>query len=132
MISKRMVICSLNIKFLGRIFLFLGHQGPRRRDIPDKNFRQVDREWPGRPGIWVGTSRILEKLYARKLRPKMEALGRRYLRTSGQKLRSGPPNPGKTSMLAWTSRADVHENNFGLKNGADFSFPKKRPRESRK
>ena len=23
--------------------------------------------WPGCPGIWVGTSRILEKLYARKL-----------------------------------------------------------------
>ena len=30
---------SLNIKFLGGIFL--GHPGPRRRDIPDKNFRQV-------------------------------------------------------------------------------------------
>ena len=53
---------SLNIKFLGGIFL--GHPGPRRRDIPDKNFMQVaffcclDREWPGCPGIWVGTSRI--------------------------------------------------------------------------
>ena len=30
---------SLNIKFLGGIFL--GHPGPRRRDIPDKNFMQV-------------------------------------------------------------------------------------------
>ena len=30
---------SLNIKFLGRIFL--GHPGPRCRDIPDKNFMQV-------------------------------------------------------------------------------------------
>ena len=48
---------SLNIKILGRIFL--GHQGPKRRDIPDKNFMQVacfscfikDREWPGCPGI---------------------------------------------------------------------------------
>ena len=43
--------------------IFLGHQGPR--DIPDKNFLQVaffwcgpDREWPGCPGIWVGTSQI--------------------------------------------------------------------------
>ena len=106
---------SLNIKFLGGIFL--GHPGPRRRDIPDKNFMQVaflrdfakgvagtvslpifsvfrffpfssvsvsektgrhrsrdpfcetpifsaveiDREWPGCPGIWVGTSRIWKK-----------------------------------------------------------------------
>ena len=30
---------SLNIKFLGGIFV--GHPGPRRRDIPDKNFMQV-------------------------------------------------------------------------------------------
>ena len=30
---------SLNINFLGGIFL--GHPGPRRRDIPDKNFMQV-------------------------------------------------------------------------------------------
>ena len=48
-------------KFVGGIFL--GHQGPKHRDIPDKNFMQValrvlDREWPGCPGIWVGTSRI--------------------------------------------------------------------------
>ena len=30
---------SLNIKFLGA--MFLGHPGPRCRDIPDKNFMQV-------------------------------------------------------------------------------------------
>ena len=30
---------SPNIKFLGGIFL--GHPGPRRRDIPDKNFMQL-------------------------------------------------------------------------------------------
>ena len=49
---------SLNIKFLGRIFL--GHPGPRRRDIPDKNFMQVAFFCCFRqcPGIWVGTSRI--------------------------------------------------------------------------
>ena len=55
---------SLNIKFLGGIFL--GHPGPRRRDIPDKNFMQVTffccfRQGVAgmsRPGIWVGTSRI--------------------------------------------------------------------------
>ena len=44
--------------------MFLGHPGSRRRDIPDKNLLQwpfsvvLDREWPGCPGIWVGTSRI--------------------------------------------------------------------------
>ena len=39
--------------------MFLGHPGPRRQDIPDKNFMQVglDREWPGCPGVGVGTSR---------------------------------------------------------------------------
>ena len=78
MISKRMVgtLCqvrknSLNIKFLGGIFL--GHLGPRRRDIPDKNFMQVALFCCFRQGV-AGMSRDLgrdvpdlEKLYARKL-----------------------------------------------------------------
>ena len=49
-----------------------------------------------------------------KIQPKEEVLSRISLQTSGQKLRSGPPNPGKTSIFARTSRADVHEKNFGL------------------
>ena len=44
-----------------------------------------------------------------KNQPNEEVLGRISLWTSPQKLRSGPPNPGKTSILAWTSRAGVHE-----------------------
>ena len=62
---------SLNIKFLGGIFL--GHPGPRRRDIPDKNFMQVAFFRCFRQGV-AGMSRDLgrdvpdlEKLYARKL-----------------------------------------------------------------
>ena len=62
---------SLNIKFLGGIFL--GHPGPRRRDIPDKNFMQVAFFCCFRQGV-AGMSRDLgrdvpdlEKLYARKL-----------------------------------------------------------------
>ena len=62
---------SLNIKFLGRIFV--GHPGPRRRDIPDKNFMQVAFFCCFRQGV-AGMSRDLgrdvpdlEKLYARKL-----------------------------------------------------------------
>ena len=62
---------SLNIKFLGGIFL--GHPGPRRRDIPDKNFMQVALFCCFRQGV-PGMSRDLgrdvldlEKLYARKL-----------------------------------------------------------------
>ena len=62
---------SLNIKFLGRIFL--GSPGPRRRDIPDKNFMQVAFFCCFRQGV-AGMSRDLgrdvpdlEKLYARKL-----------------------------------------------------------------
>ena len=50
------------------------------------------------------------KLYSRKKsetinQPKEEV----SLWTSGQKLRSGPPNPEKASTLARTCRADVHE-----------------------
>ena len=73
------------MKCLGRIFL--GHEGPSRRDIPDSGpgmsrtktlckapFGVVlGTEWPGCPGIWVGTSRDLgaqlghiERLNARK------------------------------------------------------------------
>ena len=62
---------SLNIKFLGGIFL--GHPGPRRRDIPDKNFMQVVFFCCFRQEV-AGMSRDLgrdvpdlEKLYARKL-----------------------------------------------------------------
>ena len=62
---------SLNIKFLGGIFL--AHQGPRRQDIPDKNFMQVAFVCCFRHGV-AGMSRDLgrdvpdmEKLYARKL-----------------------------------------------------------------
>ena len=62
---------SLNIKFLGGIFL--GHPGPRRRDIPDKNFMQGAFFCCFRQGV-AGMSPDLgrdvpdlEKLYARKL-----------------------------------------------------------------
>ena len=62
---------SLNIKFLGGIFL--GHPGPRRQDIPDKNFMQVAFFCCFRQGV-AGMSRDLgrdvpnlEKQYARKL-----------------------------------------------------------------
>ena len=62
---------SLNMKFLGGIFL--GHPGPRRRDIPDKNFMQVAFFCCFRQGV-AGMSRDLgrdvpdsEKLSARKL-----------------------------------------------------------------
>ena len=62
---------SPNIKFLGGIFL--GHPGPRRRDIPDKNFMQLAFFCCFRQGV-AGMSRDLgrdvpglEKLYARKL-----------------------------------------------------------------
>ena len=51
-----------------------------------------------------------------KIQPKEEVLGRTSLRTSRQKLRSGPPKPGKTSISERTSHADVHDKNFGLKN----------------
>ena len=62
---------SLNIKFLGGIFL--GHPGPRRRDIPDKKLYASGLFCCFRHGV-AGMSRDLgrdvpdlEKLYARKL-----------------------------------------------------------------
>ena len=62
---------SLNIEFLGG--MFLGHEGPRSRDIPDKNFMQVAFFCSFRQGL-AGMSRDLgrdipdlEKLYAREL-----------------------------------------------------------------
>ena len=62
---------GLKIKFLGGIFL--GHPGPRHRDIPDTNFMQVAFFCCFRQGV-AGMSRDLgrdvpdlEKLYARKL-----------------------------------------------------------------
>ena len=46
----------INIKFLGGIFL--GHRGPSRRDIPDKNFMQVALFCCFRQGV-AGMSRDL-------------------------------------------------------------------------
>ena len=54
-------------------------------------------------------------------RPKF--FGRTSLRTSGQKLRSGPPNPGETSILARTCRADVHEKTSVWKTSGWFFVP---------
>ena len=60
---------------------------------------------------------IQAKTKKRKISPKTEVFGRTSLRTSGQKLRSGPPNPGKTSISARACRADVHKKKkIGLKN----------------
>ena len=52
---------------------------------------------------------ILENLVRNEIQPKEEVFGRTSLRTSRQKLRSGLPNPGKTSISELTSHADVHE-----------------------
>ena len=53
-----------------------------------------------------GSDRISET----KNQPKEEVFGRTSLQTSGQKLRSGCPNPGKKNKhLARTVRADAHE-----------------------
>ena len=69
---------SLNIKFLGGIFL--GHPGPRRRDIPDKNLKKLAFFCCFTQRL-AGTSRDLgrdvpdlEKLYARKLRADLSYL----------------------------------------------------------
>ena len=66
---------SLKIKFWGRIFL--QHEGPTRRDIPDPGpvkawckvpFSVVlDREWSGCSAIWVTTSRELENFSKKTL-----------------------------------------------------------------
>ena len=60
---------SPTMKLLGS--KFLGHQGPRRWDVPDRGTGMsrtitlckvifsvgLAKEWPGCPAIWVGTSR---------------------------------------------------------------------------
>ena len=52
----------------------------------------------------------------RKVSPKTEVFGRTSLRTSGQKLRSGPPNPGKNKHLGTDMPRGRPRKNFGLKN----------------
>ena len=109
---------SLNIKFLGGIFL--GHPGPRRRDIPDKNFMRVAFFCCFKHGV-AGMSRDLgrdvpdlEKLYAKKLwvdfsypifGPDLLRTYPRVIRADvlGQKLRAGPRDLGKTSIWVRTS-----------------------------
>ena len=52
----------------------------------------------------------------RKISPKTEVFGRTSLRTSGQKLRSGPPNPGKNKHFGTDMPRGRPQKNFGLKN----------------
>ena len=59
-----------------------------------------------------------------KIQPKEEVLGRISLRTSGQKLRSDPPNPGKTSIFARTSMRKLRSEKLR----AYFLFPRHFPR----
>ena len=63
----------------------------------------------------VGTV-LRGKIPETKHQPKEEVFGWTSLRTSGQKLRSGPPNLGKneTSILAWTCHEKIGLKNFGL------------------
>ena len=60
-----------------------------------------------------------------EIQPKEEVFGRISLRTSGQKLRSGPPNARKkTSILGRTTPRRRPWKNFGLKNfGLIFRSP---------
>ena len=63
-----------------------------------------------------------------KKQPKEEVFGRTSLRISGQKLRSGPPNPGKQAL--WhrhATRTSTKKLRSEKKLRADFSLPSKRP-----
>ena len=76
----------------------------------------------------VGPKRMLlswqySLIFRTKSQPTEQVFGRTSLRTSGQKLRSGPPKSGKTSTLARTCRADVHKKkNFSLKKKFGLTF----------
>ena len=59
-----------------------------------------------------------------KIQPKKEVLGRTSLRTSRQKLRSGPQNPGKTTFRNGHPTRTSMKKFRSEKLQADFSFPK--------
>ena len=101
---------SLNIQFLGGIFL--GHPGPRRRDIPDKNFMQVAFFCCFRQEV-AGMSRDLgrdvpdlEKLYARKLWVDF----------------SHPNILSVSSLLSWLSHRRCRHHHYRY-NILNFDFP---------
>ena len=79
-------------------------------------------------GIYPGVlARKLPENSGTKIQPKEEVFGRISLRTSGQKLRSGPPNPGKKQAFwnghpARTSMKKLRSEKLR----ADFPFPKNR------
>ena len=88
-------------------------------------FWRTSKENPGKKHAFFSlrTPPIRTHSKGTKIQPKEGVFGRISLQTSGQKLRSGPPNAGKTSILGRTSRADVHEKLRSRKLRADFSFP---------
>ena len=58
-----------------------------------------------------------------KIQPKEEVFGRISLRTSGQKLRSGPPNAGKQTFCDGHPARTSMKKRRSEKLRADFSFP---------
>ena len=59
----------------------------------------------------------------RKISPKTEVFGQTSLRTSGQTLRSGPPNPGKQAFWHGHAARTSTKKLWSEKLRADFSFP---------
>ena len=68
----------------------------------------------------------LGPLSGTKIQPKEEVFGRISLRTSGQKLRSGPPNPGKKQAFGTFLEIPARTSMRKLRSEklrADFPFP---------
>ena len=95
--TKQMSIKCLSAKFGLPPPPVLPVKGPRIRNILHKLSRKCTKLALFRAGnaIFLWSNDFQE----RKNQPKEEVLGRTSLRTSGQKLRSGPPNPGKTTAI---------------------------------
>ena len=70
---------------------------------------------PGRPGRFQKFD-VIFSYSGTKIQPKEEVFGRISLRTSGQTLRSGPPNPGKNKHFGMDMPRGRPRKNFGLKN----------------
>ena len=80
-----------------------------------KNF---DRDQKFRSG-----SNFFDRWALWEIQPKEEVFGRISLRTSGQKLRSGPPNPGKQAYWNGHPARTSMKKLWSKKLRADFPFP---------
>ena len=120
------MVCASNVLILAycRVFLHPWFGEPVVCTLDSRGFRHFRgfRDF-GNSSTQLLVCSCLSCLSGTKIQPKEEVFGRTSLRTSRQKLLSGPPNPGKQAFRNGHPARTSMKKLRSEKLRADFSFP---------